>query len=149
MTLLCYIIPITVASIFYIMTGYRLRRRSRMFVTSHNDRTKEKARQTAIRATVLMVTVIVAFTICWAPFYIYHMAKGWYDGEVVWELEWYYKPLCYLLASTNAAINPCLYVVFSENFRRGFKKFLCRRNKGQHIKPRLELISRRIHASPQ
>lgn len=147
MTLLCYILPISVASILYLMTGCNLRRRSKMFIASRSEKTKEIARQTAMRATALMITVIVIFTICWAPFYVYHMAKAWYDGEVVWEIEWYYKPLCYLLASANAAINPCLYVLFSGNFRRGFKKVLCGRKKVRIVRPRIELISRRVGTS--
>lgn len=134
MTLLCYVLPLAVASTFYAMTGWNLCKRSKMSVASRSDRTKEQARRTAMKATKLMVTVIAMFSICWAPFFIYHMAKAWYDGNLNEKLEWVYRPLCFLFASVNGAINPVLYGTFSGNFRNGIKAILlCNRNKVHKI----------------
>lgn len=130
MTLLCYVLPLAVASTFYAMAGWKLCKRSKTSVTSSSHKTKDQAHRTAMKAVKMMVTVIAMFAICWAPFFIYHMAKAWYDGDLNEMLEWFYRPLCFLFASANGAINPLLYGTFSGNFRNGMKEIiLCSRNK--------------------
>jgi hypothetical protein len=90
-----------------------------------------------MKATKLMVTILMMFAFCWAPFFIYHMAKGWYEGNLNEKLQWFYRPLCFLLASTNGAINPILYMSFSGNFRSGIKSILfCSKNRVREIRPR-------------
>ncbi|XP_031572837.1 allatostatin-A receptor-like [Actinia tenebrosa] len=134
MTLLCYVLPLAIASTLYAMTGRKLCKRSKMSIASRSDRTKEQARRTAMKATKLMVTVIAIFSLCWAPFFIYHMAKAWYEGNLNEELEWVYRPLCFLFASINGVINPLLYGSFSGNFRYGIKSILlCDSNKVRRI----------------
>lgn len=132
MALLCYILPLLCATILYTMTGCRLCMRTKYHIGCHSQRRQIQAKESAFKATKLMVTVIVVFSLCWAPFFTYHVAKGWYDDHVWHILKWYYRPLCFLLASTNGALNPCRYLLFNSNFRNGFKKtLLCCKNKRQ------------------
>ncbi|XP_031572841.1 octopamine receptor 1-like [Actinia tenebrosa] len=132
MALLCYIIPLVCATILYTMTGCRLRMRSKSNIGGYSLQRQIQAKQSAFKATKLMVTVIVVFALCWAPFFTYHMVKAWYDDKLWYIFKTYYRPLCFLLASTNGALNPCLYLLFNSNFRNGFKRaLLCRKETGR------------------
>lgn len=132
MALLCYIIPLLCATILYTMTGCRLRVRTKSNIGCHSLRRQIQAKESAFKATKMMVTIIVVFALCWAPFFTYHVTKGWYNDGLWRIFEWYYRPLCFLLASTNGALNPCLYLLFNSNFRNGFEKaLLCCKDRRQ------------------
>lgn len=125
MALMCYVIPLTGATILYSLTGYHLRQRSGKTIGCYSDNRKRQASQSAYKAIKLMATVVTVFSLCWAPFFVYHLTKAWYDGKIYKALNWYYRPLSFLLASANAAINPFLYFVFNHNFRKGITGIMC------------------------
>jgi len=122
MSIMCFVIPLTGATILYSLTGYYLRRRSDMTIGCYSDSRKRQTTQSAYKAIKLMVTIIIVFSLCWSPFFAYHLAKAWYDGKIYKIVKWYFKPLSFLLASMNAAINPCLYYIFNDNFTHGMNK---------------------------
>jgi hypothetical protein len=134
MALLCYIIPLIGATILYTLTGCRLRKRTNSNIGCHSNRRQVKARESAFKATKLMVTIIIVFALCWAPFFTYHVVKGWYEDHLHYIMSLYHRPLSFLLASANGAINPCLYLLFNSNFRNGFKKaLLCREDRQRSV----------------
>ncbi|XP_032243060.1 allatostatin-A receptor [Nematostella vectensis] len=127
MGIFCYVIPLSIAIALYSIIGWRLRMRAKDAVGANAMNHRRRSRKMSMKASKMMAMVIVVFGLCWAPFFVYHIAKGWYQGRLITIFKWWYRHLSFLLASTNAAINPCLYMTLNQNFRRGFELALnCR-----------------------
>ena len=70
------------------------------------------------RKVLSMVTaVVIAFLCCWLLYFI-RLILFSYDVDVSCDVQF----VRLFLAHSNSAINPCLYVAFSENYRCGVKK---------------------------
>ncbi|KAH3691940.1 hypothetical protein DPMN_191354 [Dreissena polymorpha] len=78
--------------------------------------------------TLLLVAVVVAFFICWAPFHAQRLMTLYVTNWNARLLEiqghlFYLSGILYFFSST---VNPILYNVMSRKFRRAFKRTLCR-----------------------
>ncbi|VDO81848.1 unnamed protein product [Heligmosomoides polygyrus] len=71
-------------------------------------------------------SVVVSFFICWLPFHIQRLLSlfiTYHDGnvspavETLFSLVYYISGCCYY---SNSAINPILYNLFSEKYRKAF-----------------------------
>ena len=76
------------------------------------------------RVTKMVISVIVAFTICWIPFHVIQMCNFFGSGN----FQTFFFGLqigatCF--AYMNSCINPILYAFLSDNFRKSFRKLLC------------------------
>ena len=120
-----YIIPMSVITIVYTMAGLRLW--SRKLPGHRNLMAHKKAQASSRRATAMLITVVVVFALSWFPFQALEMIrilnKQILDNftipmEVHYVIPWF--------GYCNSAINPILYVIFSENYRREFNRILCR-----------------------
>ena len=72
----------------------------------------------------MLVTVVAVFALCWLPLQAREFMLNYFPETISLfpiELE-VFLPWIGVL---NSAINPCLYVIFSENFRREFGRILC------------------------
>lgn len=74
----------------------------------------------------MLVSVVVSFFICWLPFHIQRLLSlfiTYHDGnvspavETLFSLVYYISGCCYY---SNSAINPILYNLFSEKYRKAF-----------------------------
>lgn len=146
MAIMCYGIPLLLATVLYALTGHRLRMRSKESIGNNSESHRRQATKMAYKAIKLMVTIVTVFSLCWAPFFVYHLTKAWYRGRIYEALEWYYRPLSFLLASTNASINPCLYFIFNDNFRSRLTDLLCRFKKPRSESLTMELQSSRVRS---
>ncbi|KAJ7351016.1 Somatostatin receptor type 5 [Desmophyllum pertusum] len=118
-----YIIPLTIIAVVYFLAGFRLWRRK---VPGHNNPiAHKKAQASSRRATAMLITVVIIFALSWLPLQVAEMLKVFNRRlfvqipiEVLFVIPW--------LGLCNSAINPILYVIFSENYRNEFYRILCR-----------------------
>lgn len=98
-----------------------------------NQRRASKVQPTARgivnRKVLKMVTVIVvAFYICFLPYWLGWIFCSYHFTPLICNNT--YSSVSVFLSYVNAALNPIIYVYFSENFREGFKALFpnsCRR----------------------
>ena len=72
------------------------------------------------KTTIMVIAVLLAFFVCFFPFHIYFISEIFKDDyEYESTTETSVLRVCLIL---NAAINPVIYNLLSENFRSGFRK---------------------------
>ena len=97
-------------------------RHLRMTCKNQKEPKMIQARRDVVK--MLIASVIVYF-ICYAPAQfplIYNLTSSKPFSQ-----NWYFLALVMTLAYTNSAINPILYTVFSQKFRKQFSRYLCLR----------------------
>ena len=121
-TAFCFLFPFTVMATLYPMISYRLWRRK--VPGEFNARQQQMANRTARRVTAMMITVMVVFFVCWAP----HFAFSWlhpFAVHLAVKLPLWLIPFTIWLKVFNCAMNPVIYAIFNESFRKGFRDILC------------------------
>ncbi|KAJ8675172.1 hypothetical protein QAD02_010958, partial [Eretmocerus hayati] len=132
-TILFFIVPMTVITVLYVFIGLKLRSAKLMrnpleqgSSNSDSSRGKGSSQKNVIR---MLVAVVVAFFICWAPFHaqrllaVYAESKkrGGYKSNFVvpvYTTLTYVSGVFYYLSTT---VNPLLYNIMSNKFREAFK----------------------------
>ncbi len=107
------------------------RERNGVYVGHHKAKrhSTPKARQrenkllSDTKATVTLASVILAFAICWVPYFVLFTAKPFLQGPINIHLDL----VALWLGYVNSSINPFLYAFYNSSFREGFRKILCRR----------------------
>ncbi|XP_067144513.1 pyrokinin-1 receptor-like isoform X1 [Centruroides vittatus] len=144
-TFVFFILPMTVISVLYVLIALELRRTSVVSrinsETSSNGvttpLTRIKSRRKKIRSNnqssrrdvvKLLVAVVVAFFICWAPFHAQRLMAIYVKNptptdEIVYMVLTYISGVTYYVSAT---INPILYSILSVKFRQAFKDTLAR-----------------------
>uniref|UniRef100_A0A3P8ZJM5 Alpha-2B adrenergic receptor n=1 Tax=Esox lucius TaxID=8010 RepID=A0A3P8ZJM5_ESOLU len=80
------------------------------------------------RFTFVLAVVIGVFVICWFPFFLSYSLKA-----ICPETCTIPKPLFkffFWIGYCNSCLNPVIYTIFNQDFRKAFKKILCRDTKG-------------------
>ena len=120
-----YIIPLSIIAIVYCLAGLRLW--SRKLPGHRTLMAHKKAQASSRRATVMLITVVVIFALSWFPFQALEMIRVFNPKllkeytipmKVYFVIPWF--------GFCNSAMNPILYAIFSENYRREFYRILCR-----------------------
>ena len=120
-----YIIPLSIIAIVYCLAGLRLCRRK--LPGHHNPNAHRIVRASSRRVAIMLITVVVIFALSWFPFQAFEMIRVFNPTllteytipmKVYFVIPWF--------GYCNSAINPVLYVIFSENYRREFYRILCR-----------------------
>ncbi|XP_015116408.1 pyrokinin-1 receptor [Diachasma alloeum] len=140
-TILFFVLPMTIITVLYVLIGIKLRR-SRILVAvkrnpvpgslncSESGRSRVTSQRNVIR---MLVAVVVAFFICWAPFHaqrllaVYAKSVGDAGGQslvTVYTILTYISGIFYYLSTT---VNPLLYNIMSNKFRAAFKTMLAER----------------------
>lgn len=118
-----YILPLTIIICLYVMTAIRLWSRK---VPGHRSlRVHKRVYSSNKRATIMLVTVVVVFAICWFPLQVLEFIKV-YDEDLIKRIPLRLSVVMPWFGFANSAINPVLYVIFSENYRREFKRTFTR-----------------------
>ncbi|NXX51568.1 OPRD protein, partial [Tricholaema leucomelas] len=111
-----FMVPILVITICYGLMILRLQSVRLLSGSREKDRSLR-------RITRMVLVVVAAFIVCWAPIHIF---------VIVWTLVDIDKKNPYVLASlhfcialgyTNSSLNPVLYAFLDENFKRCFREF--------------------------
>ncbi|XP_076287848.1 pyrokinin-1 receptor [Lasioglossum baleicum] len=138
-TMLFFVVPMTIITVLYILIGIQLRRSRRLTATvkrnhlstglTHCDsgRGKSAAQRNVIH---MLVAVVVAFFICWAPFHAQRLLAVYAQSTnaepedalvIVYTILTYVSGIFYYLSTT---VNPVLYNIMSNKFREAFKSML-------------------------
>ena len=85
--------------------------------------------QRELRATIRMAIIIAFFCLMWLGFFVVYVIRSWCPEQVCVvprELEAFF----FWLGYANSIVNPILYTVFNDDFRKAFLKLLtCRRKR--------------------
>ncbi|KAL8581699.1 hypothetical protein ACOMHN_043117 [Nucella lapillus] len=139
-TFVFFVLPMAVITVMYVMIGMKLRRKeiaSSIMAHSHSAKTAAaRARRAVLR---MLVAVVVAFFLCWAPYHsqrlmtLYIQPHQWTEDLLMVQSHLFYvSGVLYFLSST---VNPILYHMLSRKFRQAFKRTLCRCCLGLHVLP--------------
>ncbi|XP_024938460.1 pyrokinin-1 receptor isoform X2 [Cephus cinctus] len=162
-TMLFFVVPMTIITVLYVLIAIKLRS-SRLLTAvkrtsisnslNHGDSSRGKgaAQRNVIR---MLVAVVVAFFICWAPFHAQRLLAVYAQGNsrkphpalvIVYTIVTYVSGILYYLSTT---VNPLLYNIMSNKFREAFKSMLsqnCRRRRSpQKTSPRRPTYSALSH----
>lgn len=142
-----YVLPLVIICCVYTAVTIIIRSRNPLAKGHRHARLKQ--------VTVQMAALVVAFAVCWLPYYVLTMESIF--GELIIRrsvhAEW-----IHLFASVcsyfHACINPVLYALLSPAYRDRFRLFLCcrKREKVEYVtmaseEQRLSDISQLDHAS--
>ena len=128
--LFCFIIPAILASLFYIRIIKRLILSAKeCFDIIGSDQQKKKRLQESKRITKILVSVLIAFVVLTLPIRIYWLIKMY---RTDWSIRTFQiiKLVCYLPYSLHVAINPIIYSLIDNRFRRNVRR-LCRTSKSK------------------
>ncbi|XP_025199720.1 pyrokinin-1 receptor-like isoform X1 [Melanaphis sacchari] len=145
-TLLFFLLPMTLITVLYALIGLRLRRSDKLkrTITVRSTHGEKKMSSPEYRANSspkvlkMLVAVVVAFFICWAPFHAQrliaifgfsHASSGNLDEKDIPFLHQLYGISTYIsgvLYYVSTTINPILYHIMSLKFRGAFKETVLR-----------------------
>lgn len=136
---LLYIAPLLIMAILYSCLIYKLwfrcpteftsstyRRQSEEALSMARVSSDDTGKQAKSKKIVLkmLVTVVVVFALCWLPMHVrsflYFFKKDGFPCGLPPLLDF----IGYFLGHANSALNPCIYVGFSESYRHTFKAVL-------------------------
>lgn len=125
-----YFIPVCVQIVLYAIIGKRLyastdelhtKFQMRKELNRKTDRAAEtiKARKGVVK---MLVASVIVYTLCYAPPQILLFYNSLSDSH--FQETWSFLVFVNVIAYVNSAANPVLYSIFSQNFRRNFKRCL-------------------------
>ena len=86
----------------------------------HIDKNHKRVQRQKRKVITMLLTIVTIFAICWLPAHINHFILT-FDYDTYRCLPASVVLTFYFLTHANSAINPCLYLIFNESFREGFK----------------------------
>ncbi|XP_028517664.1 neuropeptide SIFamide receptor-like [Exaiptasia diaphana] len=121
-------IPVVVMAVAYTIIIVSLKRQSSHLGDSLSDRQKRQRVERERKIVRMAIAIIVTFVISYIPVYVVKFMDlfVYNDGT---------PPTCFLITfgdvasfclSSNAAVNPCIVFIFSQNFRHGFIQMLAK-----------------------
>ncbi|XP_044261929.1 pyrokinin-1 receptor-like [Tribolium madens] len=133
-TLLFFVLPMSLITVLYILIGQKLKsstmmKKRNVFGSAASSRVQTKSSRKVVK---MLVAVVVAFFICWAPFHaqrlysLYSMKFDELNHSVylkIYEIVTYISGILYYMSAT---INPILYNIMSVKFREAFKETFSR-----------------------
>ncbi|XP_014228153.1 pyrokinin-1 receptor-like [Trichogramma pretiosum] len=148
-TFLLFVVPMIVITVLYILIGVKLRRTSMSMTGTRDDKVEHRyysvdrgdgrKRCSQKNITRMLVAVVITFFICWAPFHaqrllaIYAKNYNVKSSEPTIVLP-VYRSLTYIsgvLYYLSTAINPLLYNIMSNKFRKAFMLMFSKKCRAQ------------------
>ncbi|XP_051027238.1 delta-type opioid receptor [Acomys russatus] len=116
--LFAFVVPILIITVCYGLMLLRLRSVRLLSGSKEKDRSLR-------RITRMVLVVVGAFVVCWAPIHIFVIVWTLVDINRRDPLVVAALHLCIALGYANSSLNPVLYAFLDENFKRCFRQ-LCR-----------------------
>ena len=124
---LLYALPLAVIASLYTVIMLKLwRRRAPGQELTSNQENKDKTNRKVLK---MLVTVVIVFALSWLPLYVRMFVMFAESDRFVCGLPYDMDFLTLYLGHANSAVNPYIYVIFNENYRRGFRTVLSRRDR--------------------
>lgn len=123
--------PLLIICLCYLLIVFKIRSSGKKV-----HATSTKRRKSERKVTRMVVIIVAMFVFCWLPFYALNIIN------LLVSLPSDYQGLYFfvvVLIYANSCANPIVYVFLSDNFKRGFRKALCRSTrKVENHEPALE-----------
>uniref|UniRef100_A0A674BI97 Somatostatin receptor type 5-like n=1 Tax=Salmo trutta TaxID=8032 RepID=A0A674BI97_SALTR len=110
--------PLLVICLCYLLIVIKVRNAGKRARPTSSQRRKSER-----KITRMVVVVVAVFVLCWLPFYVLNIVN------LLILLPGEFRGLYYfvvVLSYANSCANPIIYGFLSDNFKRGFRKALCR-----------------------
>lgn len=124
--LVLYAFPVVLIAALNSIIVFRLAR-NRMPGESHGA-SRQIAARVRHKAVKMLITLLAVFAICWLPTHVMHYLQV-LRYDILLKLPRSIPYFCYWLGHFNSAINPIIYVLLSDNFRRDFSSLVFRKPK--------------------
>ncbi|XP_057716680.1 somatostatin receptor type 5-like [Corythoichthys intestinalis] len=114
-----FLFPLLVICLCYLLIVFKVRSSAKKV----HGAASGKRRKSERKVTRMVVIVVAVFVLCWLPFYALNVLN------LLVALPTDYQGLYYfvvVLGYANSCANPVVYGFMSDNFKRGFRKALCR-----------------------
>ena len=95
----------------------------RATVRMFHENSKDPRFASDSKATVTLASVVMAFAICWIPYFVLFTIRPFLNHPIDLHLDLFTLWLGYV----NSMLNPFLYAFHSSQFRKGFLQVLTRR----------------------
>ncbi|XP_061556367.1 somatostatin receptor type 5-like [Phycodurus eques] len=113
-----FLCPLLIICLCYLLIVFKVRSSAKKVHAASAKRRKSER-----KVTRMVVIVVAVFVLCWLPFYALNVLN------LLVALPPEYQGLYYfvvVLGYANSCANPVVYGFMSDNFKRGFRKALCR-----------------------
>ncbi|CAL1587798.1 unnamed protein product [Knipowitschia caucasica] len=113
-----FFFPLLIICFCYLLIVFKIRSSGKKV-----HATSTKRRKSERKVTHMVIIVVALFVFCWMPFYLLNIIN------LLVALPPDYQGLYFfvvLLGYANSCANPIVYGFLSDNFKRGFRKALCR-----------------------
>ncbi|XP_075705836.1 pyroglutamylated RF-amide peptide receptor [Rhinoderma darwinii] len=126
-----FLLPLTLMLLLYSKIGYELWIKKRVgdasvLQTIHGNEMSKISRKKK-RAIIMMITVVILFAVCWAPFHVVHMMIEYSNFEN--EYDDVTIKIIFAVVQTigffNSICNPIVYAFMNENFKKNFLSAIC------------------------
>lgn len=122
-----FVTPLILLVLFYSIILITLGKRKFPRVNQSQE-SKKRNRRVSRSATVIAFTIVMVFWICWCPYntimFLWAFKWDWNFPTFCGFRTIFY--ICQFLTWANAAVNPCIYFVLIENYRKGLRTVLPR-----------------------
>lgn len=118
MFVIFFCMPLVLMAVLYFIIVLKVKSQTppgEQSVMSAAQQRREKRERNVLK---LVIAIVLSFAVCWMPFTIFTLLGKVPCGTI------YYVVIARILASANCAINPCICLIFSRNYRRGLKSLL-------------------------
>ncbi|XP_033629117.1 somatostatin receptor type 5-like [Asterias rubens] len=121
-----FCVPLTIVCICYLLILQNL-------LTSNMQDSKNTLRRAARRVAILVICIIIVFILCFLPFYVFQLVYSTIDAEedasnaliLIYIITW-------TLMYSHSIINPIVYALVGENFRKNITFMFCKRS-SRHV----------------
>lgn len=122
------IIPLGFMIIAYSIIIISLKRQSAPLGDSFSDQQKRQRAERESKVLRMAVAIIVSFLLLWAPYNVYIFLQLFVNdpNKRAPCNSRHFQFAGFYCAYLNAAVNPCICFIFSQNFRQGLKQLLAR-----------------------
>ncbi|KAK3736131.1 hypothetical protein QZH41_004639 [Actinostola sp. cb2023] len=122
-----FIMPLLLLILLYSIILITLGKRKFPRVNQSQE-SKKRNRRVSRSATVIALTIVLVFWVCWCPYNTYMFLFAF---KFDWTFPKYCGSrtvfaICQTLTYANSAMNPCIYFFLIENYRKGLRSVLPR-----------------------
>ncbi|XP_070779113.1 somatostatin receptor type 5 [Enoplosus armatus] len=110
--------PLLIICLCYLLIVFKIRSSGKKV-----HATSTKRRKSERKVTRMVVIVVAVFVFCWLPFYALNIINQLVSLPPGYQCLYYFVVV---LGYANSCANPIVYGFLSDNFKRGFRKALCR-----------------------
>ncbi|XP_068712487.1 galanin receptor 2a-like [Montipora foliosa] len=114
-----YAVPFSLMIVLYTLIIRVLKRRQAFGENMSQNRIQAQN----VTVVKMLVTVVLLFAFVWLPTHILLLMSA-FDHNTLQCVPTSVILLLTMLAHANGALNPCIYLIFNENYRKGLKQLL-------------------------